>query len=529
MRQGDFHLYNTVLKMLLPFVFIFDRVNYARWLSVHVHELSTLRDVHPDVYAEFVRGNFVVQKSNRKFSTIGLDHAHEQSNKILKQTVHGLNCDVQNLWTHAAPEIASILTQKDPVDIAPHHEDNASHDAMFFNDIKKLQARINECCNPFKDSDTLIKLNSRAEISHADQCNHSIRSLENRGKELYEEFYQSRLLQFTRPLSEKIVVQKVLLPRFCETAEKLSFMSPKDEASFLGSMCSVLTARKQAVLEALEFEVLNTPPTFVRSGKLHFGQKSRLMDAFRKAGSTVSWPQAGDALVVDLSHIVMSTSASTFAELFNKVWQKICQHGHYARIDIVCDNYKDCNELKGATHSARGCDGTQLVFSPESLIPPNFHSEFMRNNINKAELYSQLTKFIYENSLCIKDTQIHISIEGSVLSNMHSNIEPCQHSEADTKCIYHAIDLIRKNYKCVIVRGNDTDMLILLCSFHNFFKSLNPLYKIFVYTGKYCFNLHEIVSYITPQRTQGLKLLYALSGIKTFIRSDFTYYIFIFW
>ena len=70
----------------------------------------------------------------------------------------------------------------------------------------------------------------------------------------------------------------------------------------------------------------------------------------------------------------------------------------------------------------------------------------MRNNINKAELYSQLTKFIYENSLCIKDTQIHISIEGSVLSNMHSNIEPSQHSEADTKCIYHVIDLIRKNY-----------------------------------------------------------------------------------
>ena len=108
-------------------------------------------------------------RGNRKFSTIGLDHAHEQSNKILKQTVHGLNCDVQNLWTHAAPEIASILTQKDPVDIAPHHEDNASHDAIFFNDIKKLQARINECCNPFKESDTLIKLNSRAEVSHADQ------------------------------------------------------------------------------------------------------------------------------------------------------------------------------------------------------------------------------------------------------------------------------------------------------------------------------------------------------------------------
>ena len=39
----------------------------------------------------------------------------------------------------------------------------------------------------------------------------------------------------------------------------------------------------------------------------------------------------------------------------------------------------------------------------------------MRNNINKAELYSQLTNFIYQNSLCIKDTQVHIFIEGGVL------------------------------------------------------------------------------------------------------------------
>ena len=308
-------------------------------------ELSTLRDVHPDVYADFVRGNFVVQKSNRKFSTIGLDHAHEQSNKILKQTVHGLNCDVQNLWTQAAPEIASILTQKDPVDIAPHHEDNASHDAM-------LQTRINECCNTNKIEQKYL-MQIIAFVHWKIEERNCMKSSINR--------------DYCR-----LWCRKFCFCVFCETTEKLSFMSSKDEASFLGCMCSVLTARKQAVLEALEFEVMNTPPTFVRSGKLHFGQKSRLMDAFRKAGSMVSWPQAGDALVFDLSHIVMSTSASTFAELFNKVWQKICQHGHYARIDIVCDNYKDCNELKGATHSARGCDGTQMVFSPESLIPPNF-------------------------------------------------------------------------------------------------------------------------------------------------------------
>ena len=40
--------------------------------------------VDPEVHAEFMMGHFVVQKSRRKFSLMAKDHAHEQSNKILR-------------------------------------------------------------------------------------------------------------------------------------------------------------------------------------------------------------------------------------------------------------------------------------------------------------------------------------------------------------------------------------------------------------------------------------------------------------
>ena len=39
---------------------------------------------HPDVYAEFRNGSFVVHKTNRLFSSIALDHAHEQVNAVVK-------------------------------------------------------------------------------------------------------------------------------------------------------------------------------------------------------------------------------------------------------------------------------------------------------------------------------------------------------------------------------------------------------------------------------------------------------------
>ena len=61
--------------------------NYARWLPVHVRDKFQLRRNHPKLYAEFLKGNFVVQRSARKFSLIGKDHSYEQTNKNLR--AHG--------------------------------------------------------------------------------------------------------------------------------------------------------------------------------------------------------------------------------------------------------------------------------------------------------------------------------------------------------------------------------------------------------------------------------------------------------
>ena len=38
-----------------------------------------------DIYREFVKGKFTVNKTIRKFSAMGKDQAHEQHNKIIKE------------------------------------------------------------------------------------------------------------------------------------------------------------------------------------------------------------------------------------------------------------------------------------------------------------------------------------------------------------------------------------------------------------------------------------------------------------
>ena len=43
-----------------------------------------LEESHPAVFAEFMSGNSVMHKTQCNFSSIPIDHAHEQNNKCVK-------------------------------------------------------------------------------------------------------------------------------------------------------------------------------------------------------------------------------------------------------------------------------------------------------------------------------------------------------------------------------------------------------------------------------------------------------------
>ena len=61
-----------------------DQTNYARWLSVHMRDMCELPVQNRDVFQKFCDGSFVVHKTERQFSSIALDHSHEQLNSEVK-------------------------------------------------------------------------------------------------------------------------------------------------------------------------------------------------------------------------------------------------------------------------------------------------------------------------------------------------------------------------------------------------------------------------------------------------------------
>ena len=78
-KTGDWELYIQVLTSMIPVFFATDRQNYARWLSIHVHDMKGLEKRAPAVHSEFANGNFTVKRSAKKFSAVSADMALEQS------------------------------------------------------------------------------------------------------------------------------------------------------------------------------------------------------------------------------------------------------------------------------------------------------------------------------------------------------------------------------------------------------------------------------------------------------------------
>ena len=84
LRQCDFQLYVDSLVNLVPWFFTLGHIHYARWVPVHIRDMTGLHVSHPNVATKFQNGHFFVKKTLNAFSSLPIDHAHEQNNKSVK-------------------------------------------------------------------------------------------------------------------------------------------------------------------------------------------------------------------------------------------------------------------------------------------------------------------------------------------------------------------------------------------------------------------------------------------------------------
>lgn len=84
LRAADFHLCVDGLSKMLPCFFAMNDGNYARWLPVHLRDMLLLDQMVPHVASEFKKGQFTMNKSLKRFSSIAIDQAHAQNTAMVK-------------------------------------------------------------------------------------------------------------------------------------------------------------------------------------------------------------------------------------------------------------------------------------------------------------------------------------------------------------------------------------------------------------------------------------------------------------
>jgi len=130
--------------------------------------------------------------------------------------------------------------------------------------------------------------------------------------------------------------------------------------------------------------------------------------------------------------------------------------GKYGRVDIVFDVYKK-SSLKSETRTKRG-QGIRRV-TGTSKTPLNWRS-FLRDDSNKTELFHLFADKLFE----AQTTSTVVVTKGEDAVNNKKMpldaVAPCCHEEADTRIFVHAKDAILGGSKSLIIKANDTDVVI---------------------------------------------------------------------
>ena len=146
--------------------------------------------------------------------------------------------------------------------------------------------------------------------------------------------------------------------------------------------------------------------------------------------------------------------------------------------------------------------------------------DFMKNIKNKEKFYDLLTSFLHEKSLLLDRKYIFMNRQKVILNHI-SEMEDCSHLEADYRVVLHIVSAILEGPKRVVVRSNDTDVLIILIQYYNHFCEVAKTdnFNIILMTGKSStatgilyISIDLASKSFTPHQLRGLPLLFSMAG-----------------
>ncbi|VDI48086.1 Hypothetical predicted protein [Mytilus galloprovincialis] len=244
--------------------------NYSRWLPIHLRDMVQLPKTNPETHRAFLEGNFVVNKTEKKFSCMAIDQAHEQNNACVKADggAVGLteNPGALRRWMVAGPEMARLVNEFENVTECfvntnasnkLHHEQTLSFQESFRNDIVSLYDVIDDLGNPFLETKSL-------------------------GQEQFEKYTKERLVDRTTSVFDTIKRNKLPLFQTPPPAKKTSttdhkLMALKSNCSLFSRLYIACQSRDGNLDDFFRHENHAFPPSLSQNGTIRLGTKADLL------------------------------------------------------------------------------------------------------------------------------------------------------------------------------------------------------------------------------------------------------------
>ena len=84
LRCGDWKLYMSAFKSMMPWFAAYDHTHYTRWGAVFIADMENLAQTAPRVYQGFLDGDFVAREAKHSFNKMPFDLCLEHINKTGK-------------------------------------------------------------------------------------------------------------------------------------------------------------------------------------------------------------------------------------------------------------------------------------------------------------------------------------------------------------------------------------------------------------------------------------------------------------
>lgn len=536
LRQGSLVMYLDALTELVPWFHALDHTHYARWIPVHLKDMAELTTKHPDVAKKFREGHFTVQKTQRVFSSIPIDQAHEQNNACIKGDggAVGLTDNPQALrrWMVAGPEVARVIEEfqdgnqhwrRQTADTR-HHDQTPSVQASFVTDVRSLVGVIEEMGNPFEEeSQDVVKLDTKEIAGPA--AVETVMNAKRIGQEQFEAFTRECLLHRTKAVDDRIPRNKLKVfststPR-SQSKGQQQLASIKNDRELFARLYIGCQTRDRNLEEFFRHENQACPPALSDGGSLCTGTKSDLLTCLEEVSDTQTETPVTTCIVLDGAAIVQMlkpAASKTFEEYAQQIFipYMSTKLQTVSRLDLVWDTYL-ADSLKCTTRAKRG-QGVRRRVVAAAAIPGNWQN-FLRVNSNKTELFRFLSAALME-WFDQEDKQLVITDVEAVLSKPLlpdlTSLAPCNHEEADSRLLLHASHAAQHGHHAILIRTVDTDVVVLAVSLA---QELQPEDKLWLAFGtgqsfRYV-AAHEIAAGLGREKARALPMFHALTGCDT--------------